>query len=67
MCIRDSLKGSELGAAAADFVSGGEETAEEPAETEQVSESEPEEAESKAPEKEPEVTWRTTEDPWESQ
>ena len=61
------LKGSELGAAAADFVSGGEEPAEEPAETEQVSESEPEEAESEAPEKEPEVTWRTTEDPWESQ
>ncbi len=61
------LKGSELGAAAADFVSGGEEPAEEPAETEQGSESEPEEAESEAPEKEPEVTWRTTEDPWESQ
>ncbi len=61
------LKGSELGAAAADFVSGGEEPTEETAETEQVSESEPEEAESEAPEKEPEVTWRTTEDPWESQ
>jgi len=61
------LKGSELGAAAADFVSGGEAPVEAPVETEQATDSKPEEAESEATEKEPEVTWRTTEDPWESQ
>ena len=62
------LKGSELGAAAADFVSddGGEtetapeETAaEEPAETQATTQT--------TEEKEPEVTWRTSGDPWEDQ
>lgn len=62
------LKGSELGAAAADFVSndGGESEAtpeETPAEEPAVAE----ESTEATPEKEPEVTWRTSGDPWEDQ
>ena len=62
------LKGSELGAAAGDFLAkmngtDTEETATEPETTEVAEEPSAEET----PEKEPEVTWRTSEDPWEGQ
>ena len=62
------LKGSELGAAAGDFLAkmngtDTEETAAEPETTEVAEEPSTEET----PEKEPEVTWRTSEDPWEGQ
>ena len=62
------LKGSELGAAAADFVSNdGGESEETPEETPAEEPAVAEESTEATPEKEPEVTWRTSGDPWEDQ